>query len=262
MKQSIKAVFFDIDSTIYYHGIHDILPSTKQALRILHKQGIKIGVATSRCHAEMQNAPAFFRTFPFAGIVSDGGALVMEKGKIVQMQPLDSAIVQEIVDYARLHKRTLRYSTVNGNYFLSTPKQQAKDGAFALYLNVPQIKPYEQDEVLSILIYGEEEAECAQLQKRLQDRLSLVNYRIVLECNPAGTDKSKGIQALADRWQLTMDEIMCFGDGKNDIKMLTACGIGIAMGNGCDEVKAAADFVTKRIEVDGVAFALKKYGLM
>ena len=75
MKAPVKAVFFDIDGTMYYHGIHDFVSSTQKALWKLYEQGIKVGVATSRCHAEMANAPSFFRTFPFSGMVSDGGAL-------------------------------------------------------------------------------------------------------------------------------------------------------------------------------------------
>ena len=59
-----------------------------------------------------------------------------------------------------------------------------------------------------------------------------------------------------------MDEIMSFGDGANDVQLVKNCGIGVAMGNGCDEVKEAADFVTKRIEDDGVEFALRHFGVI
>ncbi len=262
MKAPVKAVFFDIDGTMYYHGIHDFVSSTQKALWKLYEQGIKVGVATSRCHAEMANAPSFFRTFPFSGMVSDGGALVMEQGEIVKAQCLDSAIVEEIVDFAQTHHKTMRYSTIDGNFFMGEPLQKEKDGSFALYLNLPQMKPYEHDKILNLFVYVKEGRECDELLKRINGRLSLVNYRTAIECNPTDTDKSKGIRALADRWHLSMDEVMCFGDGKNDVKMIKACGIGVAMGNGCDEVKAAADFVTKRIEEDGIAYALEKYGLI
>lgn len=262
MKPSIKAVFFDIDSTLYYHGIHDVVPSAQQALWKLQKQGIKVGIATSRCHKEMANVPLFFHSFPFSAIVSDGGALVMEQETIVKAQRIDPVMVEKIVAFAQSHHITMKYSTVEGNYFLTMPKQKEKDAAFRLYLNLPQIQPYEHDDVLNIIIHVETEQNRDELWKLLDDRLSIVNYQTVLECNPAGIDKSVGIQALADRWQLSVSEIMCFGDGSNDVKMLSSCGIGIAMGNGCDAVKAAADFVTKPIEQDGIAYALEKYGLI
>ena len=52
---------------------------------------------------------------------------------------------------------------------------------------------------------------------------------------------------------------MAFGDGGNDISMLRHVGIGVAMGNARDEVKAAADYVTASVDEDGVAKALRKF---
>ena len=55
---------------------------------------------------------------------------------------------------------------------------------------------------------------------------------------------------------------MAFGDAENDIDMLEYAGIGIAMGNGGEDVKAAADFVTRDIDDDGIAYALQHFGLI
>ena len=52
---------------------------------------------------------------------------------------------------------------------------------------------------------------------------------------------------------------MAFGDGENDIEMLQAAGIGIAMENAMEEVKAAADDITAGNNNDGIAAALRKY---
>ena len=51
---------------------------------------------------------------------------------------------------------------------------------------------------------------------------------------------------------LSKDEAIAFGDGHNDIEMLEAVGIGVAMGNAKDEVKAKADFVCQSVENDGI----------
>ena len=53
--------------------------------------------------------------------------------------------------------------------------------------------------------------------------------------------------------------MIAFGDGQNDAGMLKYCGIGVAMGNAIDEVKAIADEVTLSNEEDGIAHTLKKY---
>ena len=57
-------------------------------------------------------------------------------------------------------------------------------------------------------------------------------------------------------------DTMAFGDGGNDKQMLQHVSLAIAMGNAGDELKSIADFVTKDVDDDGVAYALKHYGLI
>ena len=54
------------------------------------------------------------------------------------------------------------------------------------------------------------------------------------------------------------EDLMAFGDGFNDLSMLEYAGIGIAMGNAVDEVKAIADFITVSNDEDGIAIALEQ----
>jgi len=74
--------------------------------------------------------------------------------------------------------------------------------------------------------------------------------------------KGLGIQAVLDRYGWSREEVMAFGDGGNDIEMLDMVGTGIAMGNASDAVKAHADYVTESLEENGVANALRHFGLI
>jgi len=65
--------------------------------------------------------------------------------------------------------------------------------------------------------------------------------------------KSKAIMALAQHWGIAQNEIIAFGDDVNDIDLLSYAGIGIAMGNAVEEVKAISDFVCLNNEEDGLA---------
>ena len=74
--------------------------------------------------------------------------------------------------------------------------------------------------------------------------------------------KVEGMKAFLRRFGCSREECMAFGDQHNDIDMLRFAGIGVAMGNGTDEVRAAADYVTSAVEQDGVARALEHFGLI
>lgn len=82
-----------------------------------------------------------------------------------------------------------------------------------------------------------------------------------LEIMPKGITKASGLEVLSKKLGISMNEIMAFGDGENDIEMLQSVGIGIAMGNAMKEVKAIADDVTLTNNEDGIAQAIHKYGI-
>jgi Cof subfamily protein (haloacid dehalogenase superfamily) len=77
-----------------------------------------------------------------------------------------------------------------------------------------------------------------------------------------GNTKQNGIDEFIKHFGFKLEETMAFGDGGNDIGMLRHAGIGIAMGNANDEVKAAADYVTASVDEDGIYKALKHFGVI
>lgn len=82
-----------------------------------------------------------------------------------------------------------------------------------------------------------------------------------MELNAAGVNKGRGLLMLADALGLPAASLMACGDGGNDLEMVRAAGLGVAMANAFDEVKAAADFVTRSNNEDGVAYAVEKFML-
>ena len=55
---------------------------------------------------------------------------------------------------------------------------------------------------------------------------------------------------------------MAFGDGGNDVPMLSHVGLGVAMGNASPEVQAAANYVTTSVDEDGIMNALKHFNIL
>ncbi|MCC4909228.1 HAD family hydrolase [Microbacterium sp. cx-59] len=82
------------------------------------------------------------------------------------------------------------------------------------------------------------------------------------EISPRGVHKAAAIEVLAERLGRTMADTVAVGDSGNDIEMLRACGVGVAMGNGTDAAKAAADFVTDAVEDDGLRNAFLRLALI
>ena len=70
--------------------------------------------------------------------------------------------------------------------------------------------------------------------------------------------KGKAVSAIAEYWNITISDIVAFGDDYNDIEMLQGCGTGVAMKNAIDEVKAVADYVCDTNDNDGIAKWLKE----
>ncbi|WIG59815.1 MAG: hypothetical protein OJF49_002562 [Ktedonobacterales bacterium] len=73
-----------------------------------------------------------------------------------------------------------------------------------------------------------------------------------------GVTKARGVGALVERWGLSLAHVAAFGDDSNDLELIAACGLGIAMGNASDTLKAAAAHVTLTNDEDGVAIALER----
>ncbi|HDR7611720.1 TPA: HAD-IIB family hydrolase [Bacillus mycoides] len=74
--------------------------------------------------------------------------------------------------------------------------------------------------------------------------------------------KLTAIQKVLEHLKICKSEAIAFGDGGNDIEMLQYVGLGIAMGNGGEELKTKADFVTKKASEGGIAFALKEFRII
>jgi Cof subfamily protein (haloacid dehalogenase superfamily) len=75
----------------------------------------------------------------------------------------------------------------------------------------------------------------------------------------AGTvDKAEALRALAAGWGIDLTAMAAFGDDTNDVEMVQACGLGVAMANAVAEVKAVAAYITRSNDEDGVALVLER----
>lgn len=71
-----------------------------------------------------------------------------------------------------------------------------------------------------------------------------------------GCHKASGLKQLVERWGITPEQCVAFGDGGNDVEMMEYCGLSYAMENAPDYVKDVADHICPSNDEDGVLVAL------
>lgn len=100
------------------------------------------------------------------------------------------------------------------------------------------------------------------LNDAIGDRFSVFRSEpYFLEVMPERLNKARAIELLLNHLGYTREELIACGDGFNDVCMIEYAGLGVAMANACEPVKAVADFVTKTNDEDGVAYVVEKFML-
>ena len=259
MDGKIKAVFFDVDGTLISHKMGDVPQSTRKALKELQKRGIRVIVATGRHTLELRELPV--KDIAFDGYVVINGQLCLdwEQNTIYDAPicPEGVRAMVEIFERKEIPVTVVEKDRIYVNFVNDLLKRRQKE----IFSPVPDVGVYEGGNVYQYCVYATDE-EIAQIAKKA------VSCKVT-KWNDAAYDiiageggKRQGMEKLLERYGIKREETMAFGDGENDISMLAYAQVGVAMGNADDTVKACADYVTASVDEDGVAEALKYYGLI
>ena len=100
------------------------------------------------------------------------------------------------------------------------------------------------------------------MQREMEGRMNICRSTpYFIELLPPGIDKGHALSQVMRHIGMEPGNMMAFGDSYNDITMIQTAGIGIAMGNAEEAVKAVADYTTDTNEADGIAKALLHFGV-
>lgn len=254
-----KIVFFDVDGTITNHENGSILTSTKEAIKALRMKGIKVVAATGRPLSMCDEIKALgIDTF-----ITANGAYVKHNKNVIHKVPMDKRIVQEVVDFAQLENHGLSFYAED--FSMNGVKDSNILQALRETLYLKDYPAVNQDvvdqEIFLMCLFADDKM----IEKYIQHFPELTFKRwhpFILNVLKEDVSKSLAIKKVLEYFSIDKSEAIAFGDGENDIDMLELVGLGIAMGNGNEKLKQVADFVTKKSSEDGIAVALKKYGII
>lgn len=243
----IRMVVTDLDGTLLKSDKH-ISEFTASVIEQMRQKGIIFAIATARPIRAVKDSLPWI---PFeTGVFHNGAVIVRDKEQISGYGISDSLKIVSAI----LKDHPSHHIAVEANDVM-----YANFAAEALWPGVIYTETIEFQELEGIMadkiiVEAHSLEEMHLLQRYLPEELYLqLSENIVAMILNKNATKMNGIRLLAKQYGIRPEQIVAFGDDYNDIDMLQACGVGIAMENALDEVKKAADQICQSNEEDGVA---------
>lgn len=258
-----KSIFFDIDGTLLDSnmGKNTISKVVKNSIEEFQKDDNYVFIATGRPYAFLCDD---ILDFKFDGYVLMNGSLILNKDKLPLYKcPFDKNELKELIK---------SFEKYNVQYILQDEKYSYTNKDFKdlekLYRNIGITDKYIKTDynIDDINIYKIETCcttkEGTDFCRTLEtEDLKYIYYDEfdLFEIYSKKNSKASGILRVLEHHNIHLDDSYAFGDGENDIEMLSTVGCGIAMGNASDKIKSYADKVTLSVHEDGVAHGIKNY---
>lgn len=278
----MKAILLDIDGTLT-NSEKIITPKTKEALLKAQDMGIRLALVSARTENGLAK---FGRELDFEhhhGIhIACNGADIKDAQthEVIYEKSMDKTLVKAILEHLKKFKVTVLIThdeymytndvfscniTLNKNGIVEQKnivQYEARSNEYLLCEKKDLAAFWEWDSP-KILVAADPEylKEVAQYMAAPFDDVTTHSFTapFYYEFNPKGVDKATAIKTAFESLNIMPEEMMAFGDQKNDISMIKYVKYGIAMGNAIDELKAVAYDVTLDNDHDGIAEAIYKY---
>lgn len=260
---SVRAVVFDLDDTLLRDD-RTISPYTVDVLRRTAAAGIHVIPASGRARDSM---------LPFVDqlgctslyIACNGAEVWTSDHQLLMREAIPAALAREVAAFGEAHD-CYAQTYAGDSFFYSRRGKWAQSyaessmlkgvyvGDLAAYINQPTAKLLMMDDAVRIAAMLEEG------RRLFGDRLSVTCSKpYFLEFNPLRATKGIALTYCAQRLGFEPAEAIAFGDSLNDLSMLQAAGLGVAMGNAREDVKALIATVCGTNEEDGVAHYIEEH---
>ncbi|WP_404790740.1 Cof-type HAD-IIB family hydrolase [Altericista sp. CCNU0014] len=269
--QAIRLVVLDIDGTIAGEN-NEISPTVRAAVRAVREKGIQVAIATGRMfHSALRFYDALDLDLP---LMTYQGALIQEPktGKIHRHWTLAKSAALQLLDYFEqvdFQQHLSVHAYANDRLYVRevTPESQLySDRTGVTLFPIGDLRPLIQEcEPTKLLALSQNSAHIDSLYTHLRAQYSPAELYLTksvatfFEATNPLVNKGTAVRYIAEELLgLSPHEVLTVGDNFNDIEMIQYAGIGVAMGNAPEPVKAFADWVAPDVESNGAAIALSK----
>jgi Cof subfamily protein (haloacid dehalogenase superfamily) len=248
--------------------------STKDAIHYVQQKGVDVTLVTSRSYPSANKlAKALKINIP---IVSNRGSFISNTLETpIFEKKVDADVAFEIARFLEGFECQFRF--VNEEYSLGNRSKltnnlmtktifSSADPAFYSHQFVDIVSEALTDNPMTpskIEVYFEDEKDLDDATKALQGMFSEINLvkvnKLKIEIVPEGVSKLNGLLRVGESLGVTSKEMVYIGDDIDDIPLIDAVGLGVAMGNSPFEVKKAADWVTRSNNQHGVTYMVKEH---
>ncbi|MEO3946854.1 Cof-type HAD-IIB family hydrolase [Gorillibacterium sp. CAU 1737] len=238
-----KLIALDMDGTVLNEDTQISEENRKWIHRAI-EHGVTVMFATGR---GLQSVQPYVQELGLVSpmIASNGGEVWEAPGLLKTRHTMDPEWIRELVELARKHDTWFWGYAVEG---LFNKERWVEDLGSVEWLKFGYY--YEDAEVLKTI----------QEELQTSGRYELTNsHPFNIEVNPYGVSKESGLREVCELLGITLADCIAMGDSRNDLKMIRAAGLGVAMGNAQEEIKAAADYITLHHNEDGVAHVIRKF---
>lgn len=271
-----RLICIDMDGTLL-NDQNQVPMANQEALREAYNQGVTIAITTGR---HLRNASMFGEMIGVPGpvIAANGAQIgVLDREEPLINQCMTKEALVKFYDKAKHYDLSLFCMTEWG---VVTNVHLPEDHHYKVHNNkTPEasrliikedLDLYEAFEVFDgeiIKVLCVEEVDTEKLTKLRQELEREGCFEIVsswhnnIEVMSPGISKGEGVRRLADYLAIPREQIMCIGDSENDLSMIQYAGLGVAMGNATEQIKAAADYITATNLEAGVAQAVRHFVL-
>lgn len=267
-----KLIACDLDETLIGDG-HIIPKVNIDAINEASKMGVKFVPATGRGHrsikATLKDLGLYDKEDEY--IISFNGAGVVENKdfRILDFNGIDFDLAKELFEVGLTKDVCIHVYTKDDIYVYNSNEDEIsyiserlkgfkkmEDNSIEFLRNVPIAKVLFQNLDREYLINIEE-----QIKNITKDKVTVTfSSNRYIEFNRIGIDKGIGVFELAKRLSIKQDEIMAIGDNFNDLAMLKAAGLSVAVKNAVNDIKEQVDYVCNTDNNKGaVAEAINKF---